>query len=48
MQWKDRKGNIINTNCTALGGSIGTDGIIKGKVIEINSWNELDSLGEEI
>ena len=47
VKWKDRKGNIIETNCTALGGSIGTNGTIKGKVIEINSWNELDSLGKK-
>ena len=33
VKWKDRKGNIIETNCTALGGSIGTNGTIKGKVI---------------
>ena len=47
VKWKDRKGNVIETNCTALGGSIGTNGTIKGKVIEINSWNELDSLGKK-
>ena len=44
--WKDKDGNTKNTNCTALGGSIGTDGIIKGKVVEIKSWKELDSLGK--
>lgn len=46
VKWKDREGNSVNTHCTALGGSIGTDGVIKGKVVEITSWNELDSLGE--
>ena len=46
VHWKDKDGNTKNTNCTALGGSTGTDGIIKGKVVEIKSWKELDSLGE--
>lgn len=29
-----------------LGGSIGTIGIMKGKIVLINSWSELDSLGK--
>ncbi len=47
VKWTDNEGNILNANCTALGGSIGTNGEIKGKVVEINSWGELDSLGEK-
>lgn len=30
----------------ALGGSVGTSGVLKGKIVVINSWSELDSLGK--
>lgn len=33
------------SHCTALGGSVGTDGnVISGNVIEVRDWNELDEM----
>ena len=42
------KNNIYATSCTALGGSIGTDGsVISGEIIEVNSWEEMKTLGKK-
>ena len=39
---------IYKTNCTALGGSIGTNNaVLSGEVIEIMSWKEMEVLGQE-
>ena len=39
---------IYKTNCTALGGSIGTkNSVLSGQVIEIKSWKEMEELGAE-
>ena len=44
----ESKNNIFSTSCTALGGSIGTNGaVISGEIIEVNSWEEMNSLGEK-
>ncbi len=41
--------DIYRTNCTALGGSIGTDGeVLSGNVIEITSWDQMEQLGEKV
>ncbi len=48
VSWKNKKGNIVNVNCTALGGSVGTNGVIKGDLIEINNWNQLEEYGEKL
>jgi carboxypeptidase Q len=32
---------------TALGGSVGTDGILEGELIEVKTWEELRSFGEK-
>lgn len=41
-------GTIYNTNCTALGGSIGTNGgVLSGNVVEITSWKQMEELGEK-
>ena len=45
--WEDEKGKAHQLNCSALGGSVGTNGTIKGNVIEINNWNQLESFGEK-
>ena len=45
LDWTDSNGQLHITKCTALGGSIGTDGTLSGKVVEINSWNQLKQLG---
>ena len=42
------KNNIYSTSCTALGGSIGTDGgVISGEIIEVNSWEEMRTIGKK-
>lgn len=36
------------SNCTALGGSIGTEGnVLAGNIVEVRSWDELDALDPE-
>lgn len=47
VYWKNKKGEVFQTNCTALGGSVGTNGVIKGDIIEINSWDQLEEYGKE-
>ena len=42
------KNSIYTTSCTALGGSIGTDGqVVTGEIIEVNSWEEMRTIGEK-
>ena len=42
------KNNIYSTSCTALGGSVGTDGgVISGEIIEVNSWEEMRTIGKK-
>ncbi|MAE14840.1 MAG: peptidase M28 family protein [Crocinitomicaceae bacterium] len=48
VSWKNKKDSIVNVNCTALGGSIGTNGVLKGDLIEINNWNQLEEYGEKL
>ena len=48
VSWKNKKGSIVNVNCTALGGSVGTNGVLKGDLIEINNWNQLEEYGEKL
>ena len=48
VSWKNKKGRIVNVNCTALGGSVGTNGVLKGDLIEINNWNQLEEYGEKL
>ena len=48
VSWKNKKGSIVNVNCTALGGSVGTNGLLKGDLIEINNWNQLEEYGEKL
>ena len=48
VSWKNKKGSIVNVNCTALGGSVGTNDVLKGDVIEINNWNQLEEYGEKL
>ena len=39
--------NIIPLDVCALGGSVGTNGVIKAEVIAVNSFEELEALGEQ-
>ena len=48
LSWKNKKGQNVNINCSALGGSVGTNGILKGDVIEINNWNQLEEYGQKL
>jgi hypothetical protein len=48
VSWKNKKGNIIKVSCSALGGSVGTNGLLKGDVVEINNWNQLEEYGKKI
>lgn len=44
----DASGEIIALDILALGGSVGTDGLIEGKVVEVSSFEELESKKDEI
>ena len=46
--WKDQNGVVEEINCSALGGSVGTNGVLEGQVIEIKNWSELEEYGENI
>ena len=48
LSWKNKKGKNVNINCSALGGSVGTNGVLKGDVIEINNWNQLEEYGQKL
>lgn len=47
---KEVKKNIAQSktiSVTALGGSVGTDGILEGELIEVKTWEELRAFGEK-
>lgn len=46
VYWKNINGETIDVNCTALGGSVGTNGIVNGEVIEIKNWGQLEEFGK--
>ena len=46
VYWKNINGETIDVNCTALGGSVGTNGIVNGEVIEIKNWGQLEEYGK--
>ena len=48
LSWKNKKGQNVNINCSALGGSVGTNGVLKGDIIEINNWNQLEEYGQKL
>ena len=45
VYWKNSKGQTSFLNCSALGGSVGTNGILKGEVVEITNWAQLKDFG---
>lgn len=47
LDFSSTQNKFYQANCSAYGGSVGTDGVLKGKIIEVKSWNELEELGEE-
>ena len=46
VYWKNINGKTVDVNCTALGGSVGTNGIVNGEVIEIINWGQLEEFGK--
>lgn len=47
LDFSNKNTPIHVSNCTALGGSIGTNGdVIAGQVIEVKDWDELDKMEE--
>jgi hypothetical protein len=40
-------GVTMHPDILALGGSVGTDGLLQGKIIEVKNFKELEELGEE-
>ncbi|MDC6470932.1 M20/M25/M40 family metallo-hydrolase [Flavobacteriales bacterium] len=46
VYWKNINGETIDVNCTALGGSVSTNGIVNGEVIEIKNWGQLEEFGK--
>jgi len=47
ISWKNIKGQSFKINCSALGGSIGTSGILNAEIIEITNWDQLEEYGKE-
>ena len=47
VSWKNKDGQIFNTNCSALGGSVGTNGVLNAEIIEVTSWDQLELYGKE-
>ena len=45
VYWKNSKGQTSFLNCSALGGSVGTNGTLKGEVVEITNWAQLKDFG---
>ena len=45
VYWKNSKGQTSFLNCSALGGSVGTNGILNGEVVEITNWAQLKDFG---
>jgi len=46
VHWKNINGETVDVNCTALGGSVGTNGIVIGEVVEIKNWGQLEEFGK--
>lgn len=48
LDFISKNNQIYSPKCTALGGSIGTDGkVIEGQIIEIKDWSELEKLTDK-
>ncbi|MBL6871423.1 MAG: M20/M25/M40 family metallo-hydrolase [Flavobacteriales bacterium] len=46
VYWKNINGETVDVNCTALGGSVSTNGIVNGEVVEIKNWGQLEEFGK--
>ena len=46
VYWKNSKGQKTFLNSSALGGSVGTNGVLKAEVIEISNWGQLQDFGK--
>jgi len=47
LDFSSTEDKLYVSHCCAYGGSIGTNGVVKGNIIEVKSWDELKLLGEE-
>ncbi len=48
LDFSNKNKPIHVSHCTALGGSVGTDGkVVEAEVIEVRNWEELDALSEK-
>lgn len=48
LDFSNKNTPIYISHCSALGGSIGTDGkVLSGQVIEIRNWDELDQIDQK-
>jgi carboxypeptidase Q len=48
LDFISKNNKIYSPKCTALGGSVGTDGaVIEGQILEIKDWSELEKLSEK-
>ena len=45
VSWENIDGQSFKVNCSALGGSIGTNGVLLAEIIEITNWNQLEEYG---
>lgn len=49
LDFSNKNQKLYTSSCTALGGSIGTEGkVLEGEVIEVKSWEELDALDDKL
>ncbi len=47
LDFSSTQNKLYQAHCSAYGGSVGTNGVLKANVVEVHSWDELDALGEE-
>ena len=44
----NQKGEVFKLDVIALGGSVGTNGILEGDIIEVSSVDDLETVGEQV
>ena len=46
LDFSSKQIKLYQSKCLAYGGSVGTNGVLTGNIVEVKSWDELDELGE--
>ena len=46
LDFSSKEIKLYQSKCLAYGGSVGTNGVLTGNIVEVKSWDELDELGE--